>query len=61
MGNKQVWGKNWVIKVVINKFSVMNLAKKGKKGHKCTFTPQKKESKWSGPKQQAGKNVCKMC
>ena len=31
IGNQQVWGKNWIIKVVINKFSVMNLAKKGKK------------------------------
>ena len=31
IGNQQVWGKNWVLKVVINKFSVMNLAKKGPK------------------------------
>ena len=28
IGNQQVWGKNWGLKVVINKFSVMNLAKK---------------------------------
>jgi hypothetical protein len=28
---QQVWGKNWVSKVVINKFSVINLAKKGPK------------------------------
>ena len=31
IGNQQVWGKNWGLKVVINKFSVMNLAKKGPK------------------------------
>ena len=31
IGNQQVWGKNWVLKVVINKFSVTNLAKIGPK------------------------------
>ena len=31
IGNQQVWGKNWVLKVVIHKFSVMNFAKKGPK------------------------------
>ena len=34
IGNQQVMGKNWVSKVVINKFSVMNLAKKERKGPK---------------------------
>ena len=31
IGNQQVWGQNWGLKVVINKFSLMNLAKKGPK------------------------------
>ena len=31
IGNQQVLGKNWGLKVGINKFSVMNLAKKGPK------------------------------
>ena len=34
IGNQQVQGKNWVSKVVINKFSWMNIAKTGKKGPK---------------------------
>ena len=34
IGNQQVQGKHWVSKVAINKFSVMNLAKTGKKGPK---------------------------
>ena len=28
IGNQQVWGKNWGLKVVINKFSMENLEKK---------------------------------
>jgi hypothetical protein len=31
IGNQQVLGKNWGLIVGINKFSVMNLAKKGPK------------------------------
>ena len=31
IGNQQVLGKKWGLKVGINKFSVMNLAKKGPK------------------------------
>ena len=33
IGDQQVLGKNWGLKVVINKFSVMNLAKKVPKFH----------------------------
>ena len=31
IGNQRVWGKNWGLKVVINKFSMENLEKKGPK------------------------------
>ena len=34
IGNQQVQGKNWVSKVIINKFPGVNLAKTGKKGPK---------------------------
>ena len=33
IGNEQVWGKNWIEKVVINKFSVGKKLKNGPKFH----------------------------
>ena len=38
IGNQHVWGKIWVSKVVINKFSVINLEKKRKKDLNFKFT-----------------------